>query len=168
MGLGSNVGDSLAILRGALEALGAFLSGLRSSSVYRSAPRYVVDQADFLNLVALGETDLAPAELLTRTQAVEASFGRDRTKERRKGPRSLDVDVLLYGDLVIDLPELLVPHPGMTERAFVLVPLAELSPALVDPRDGQPFSHRLGDVADQGIYLHAGPPLYCRNDAWKQ
>jgi len=137
------------------------MSGLRSSSVYRTAPRYVVDQDDFLNLVAVGETDLAPAELLARTQAVEAGFGRDRSKERRKGPRTLDVDVLLYGGLVIDTPELAVPHPGMTERAFVLVPLAELSPELADPRDGLPFARRLGDVADQGIYLHAGPPLYC-------
>ena len=78
--------------------------------------------------------------VLARTQAVEAGFGRDRSRERRKGPRTLDVDVLLYGELVIDTPELVVPHPGMTERAFVLVPLAELSPGLADPRDGLSYN----------------------------
>lgn len=136
-----------------------FLRDMRSSSIYRTSPRYVLDQADFLNLVVRGETDLPPEELLSRTQAVEARFGRDRSRERRKGPRTLDIDVLLYGELVVDTPDLAVPHPGMAERAFVLAPLEELSPGLRHPVTGELFSSYLAEAAEQGIYLHAGPPL---------
>jgi len=132
---------------------------LRSSSIYRTSPRYLLDQADFLNIVACGSTDLAPAALLAWTQSIEARFGRDRSKERFKGPRTLDIDLLLYGDRIIDSPDLVVPHPGMLERAFVLVPLVELSPDLAHPASGQPFSAFLDAVAGQGIYLHAGPPV---------
>jgi len=136
-----------------------FLRDMRSSSIYRTSPRYVLDQADFLNLVVRGETDLSPEELMSRTQAVEARFGRDRSRERRKGPRTLDIDVLLYGELVVDTPDLAVPHPGMAERAFVLAPLEELSPGLRHPVTGELFSSYLAGAAGQGIYLHAGPPL---------
>jgi len=132
---------------------------MRSSSIYRTSPRYVLDQPDFLNLVVRGETDLPPAELLSRTQAVEARFGRDRSRERRKGPRTLDVDVLLYGEAIVDTPDLAVPHPGMTERAFVLAPLEELSPGLRHPSTGEPFAAYLAASDGQGIYLHARPPL---------
>ena len=119
----------------------------------------MLDQADFLNLVVCGETDLQPEELLSRTQAVEARFGRDRSRERRKGPRTLDIDVLLYGGLVVDTPDLAVPHPGMAERAFVLAPLEELSPGLRHPVTGELFSSYLAGTAGQGIYLQGGPPL---------
>lgn len=139
--------------------LGACLDGMRSSSIYRTAPRYVLDQADFLNLVVCGESDLSPGELLSRTQAIEARFGRDRSRERSKGPRTLDIDLLLYGELIIDTPDLAVPHPGMTERAFVLAPLEELSPGLRHPVSGEPFAAYLAGSGGQGIYLHAGPPL---------
>ncbi len=139
--------------------LRAILTGLRVSSVYKTSPRYLIDQADFYNLVVEGSTDLPPLALLAATQAIEARFGRDRVREQTKGPRTLDIDMLLYGQTSIDFPELVVPHPGMTERAFVLVPLTELVPDLRHPVLGLPFASFLDSVSGQGIYLHAGPPV---------
>lgn len=139
--------------------LRAILTGLHVSSVYRTSPRYLIDQADFYNLVAEGSTDLPPLALLAATQAIEVRFGRDRTREQTKGPRTLDIDILLYGKTSIDLPDLVVPHPGMTERAFVLVPLVELAQDLLHPVLGVPFASFLESVSGQGIYLHAGPPV---------
>lgn len=139
--------------------LQANLTDLRVSSVYRTSPRYLVDQADFYNLVVEGSTGLQPLQLLAVTQAIEARFGRDRVREQSKGPRTLDIDILLYGDVHIDLPELVVPHPGMTERAFVLVPLVELAPGLRHPVLGRPFASFLDSVSGQGIYLHAVAPV---------
>ncbi len=105
------------------------------------------------------ETGLEPLELLRLTQSIEARFGRDRSRERRKGPRPLDIDVLLYGDLALELPGLSLPHPGILERAFVLEPLLELEPALVHPVTARPLAEYRQAVAGQGIYLHAGPPV---------
>jgi len=119
----------------------------------------VLDQPDFLNLVARGETGLRPLELLAATQSVEARFGRDRSRERSKGPRTLDIDILLYGDEILELPGLSVPHPGMRERAFVLVPLAEIAPGLRHPADGLTFASFIESVSGQGIYLRAARPV---------
>lgn len=130
-----------------------------ASSIYRTSPLYVLDQPDFHNLVVEADTELPPLELLAATQALEARFGRDRSRERSKGPRTLDVDILLYGELVAELPGLSLPHPGLLERAFVVVPLAELAPGLVHPVTGRPIAEYLGTVAGQGIYLHAEPPV---------
>jgi len=153
------LGDSEAILRSAVFELRAGLAGFRVSSIYRTSPRYVLDQADFLNLVAFGETGLQPQELLAWTQSIEARFGRDRSRELSKGPRTLDIDILLYGDSIIELKDLVVPHPGMLERAFVLVPLAEIAPGLRHPLNGLTFASFVESVSGQGIYLHAGPPV---------
>lgn len=129
------------------------------SSVYRTAPRYVLDQPDFLNVVVAGDTELDPLELLERTQAIEAEFGRDRSKERHKGPRTLDIDMLLHGDTILRTSALTLPHPGLAERAFVLVPLLEIAPELRHPVTGMPLSSLLESVRGQGIYLHAKAPL---------
>jgi 2-amino-4-hydroxy-6-hydroxymethyldihydropteridine diphosphokinase len=129
------------------------------SSIYRSAALYRVDQPDFYNLVLLGNTSLEPLALLAETQELEKSLGRDRAKEVHKGPRTLDIDILFYGSLKLELPSLTIPHPGLRERAFVLVPLLELDEGIADPADGTLLKERLPAVAGQGIYLHAPPPL---------
>ena len=132
LSLGSNVGDRRAHLAGALATLAAS-EPVRVSSVYVTEPVGGVAQDDFWNLVVELETSASPHELLARAQRAEADAG--RTREVRWGPRTLDVDVLLVGDQVVDDEELTVPHPRLAERAFVLVPLAELAPELV--ADGQ-------------------------------
>jgi 2-amino-4-hydroxy-6-hydroxymethyldihydropteridine diphosphokinase len=114
----------------------------------------LLDQPDFLNLVLTGLVDVEPDELLEHTQKTEASFGRDRSRERPKGERTLDIDILLFGSLVLDTERLKIPHPGMLERAFVLVPLLELDPELVHPGLSIRFSEALPGVRDQGIYLY--------------
>lgn len=159
LGLGSNVGDSERLLASAVSRLRELLRSARVSSVYRTTPRYVLDQPDFLNLVVAGDTDLGPMELLERTQAMEAEFGRDRSKERHKGPRTLDIDILLHGSTTMRSSALTLPHPGIAERAFVLVPLLELEPDLRHPVSGVLLSSFLQSVGGQGIYLHAKAPL---------
>ncbi len=155
LGFGGNVGDTAAAFRSALGAAAGFLRDVRISSFYRTAPRYFTDQAHFLNAVVFGVTRLGPRELLAATQAVEAAHGRDRSRELSKGPRTLDIDLLLYGDAVLDLPGLIVPHPGLPERLFALVPLLELAPDLSDPRTGRTFASLAARLPGQGIYLEA-------------
>ena len=130
IGLGANLGDARAALRVAVRALAA-LPGtrvLRVSSLYRSAP---VDAGgpDYLNAVAELDTTLAPLELLHALQRIEQAAGRERPY--RNAPRTLDLDILLFGDEAMDTPTLTVPHPRMKERAFVLLPLAEIAPGQV-------------------------------------
>lgn len=133
LGLGSNLGDRAAHLRRARELLaatpGVSLAG--ASAVYETEPVGRTDQPPFLNQVLAVRTRLAPAALLERAQAVEAALGRVRGE--RWGPRVIDVDILLYGEMVVRRPDLEIPHPRLAERAFALVPLAELAPELVLP-----------------------------------
>ena len=135
IGLGGNVGDAETTLRAALEALDR-LPGTRvraASSFHRTAPVGGIEQDDFTNAVACIETTLPATGLLQALFAIERAHGRDRSRERRWGPRTLDLDLLLYGDTVIDVPGLCVPHPRMAQRRFVLDPLVEIAPALVVP-----------------------------------
>jgi 2-amino-4-hydroxy-6-hydroxymethyldihydropteridine diphosphokinase len=136
LSLGSNLGERQDNLREALEKLSSSgeIEVLRVSSLYETKPVGYTDQPDFLNLVAEIATTLEPHALLRRCLEVENEMGRMR--EERWGPRLIDLDVLLYGDLVIDNEELVLPHPLMLERAFVLVPLLELAPELAMP-DGR-------------------------------
>lgn len=141
--LGANLGDAAQALRGAIKALEgtAGVRVLRASSLYRTAP---IDSSgpDYLNAVAEVATTLGAPDLLDALQAIEQAAGRKRPY--RNAPRTLDLDVLLYGDARIDSARLTVPHPRMGERAFVLVPLAEIAPARVD-------AQALASVAGQAI-----------------
>lgn len=103
----------------------------RVSSIYETEPMYVKDQPEFLNVVAEMETALFPMRLLLRIGAIEKEMGRKRIVA--KGPRNIDIDILLFGRFVVDTPQLVIPHPRMTERRFVLEPLAELAPTLRHP-----------------------------------
>jgi len=130
IGLGANLGDAAGTLRQAVIALGQRedVAVRRMSRCYRTPAWGREDQPDFVNAVALLETRLSPRALLDLLLAVEADFGRHRIDGERWGPRTLDLDLLLYGDAVIDEPGLRVPHPHLHERAFALVPLLEVMP----------------------------------------
>lgn len=150
IGLGSNLDDPAGQLRQALTAL-ARLPGTRlaaCSRFYRSPPLGPQDQPDYVNAVAALDTELAPDALLDALQAIEAAQGRVRL--RRWGPRTLDLDILLYGDAVLATPRLSVPHPGLAERGFVLYPLAELAPDLMLP-DGRSLAALLGQCDSTGL-----------------
>ena len=138
IGLGSNLGDREAFLRRALELLLAEpeIDVTAVSAVRETDPVGLVDQPRFLNAVARVETDLPPRELLDRMLAAERELGRRRDGPRF-GPRTIDLDLLLYGDDEIDEPGLIVPHPRLAERRFVLEPLYELDAGLVVPGRGR-------------------------------
>jgi len=128
--LGGNVGD----VRETIDrAIAAFCNGrearlLQRSSNYRTPPWGVEDQPPFVNAAIAVETTLSPAALLARAQSIERALGRDRTRERRWGPRPIDIDLLAVDDVAMATSELTLPHPRLLERAFVLVPLAEIAP----------------------------------------
>jgi 2-amino-4-hydroxy-6-hydroxymethyldihydropteridine diphosphokinase len=151
LGLGSNEGDRLGALRAArdeLEQRGVTVAA--SSSVYETAPQgEVLDQPDFLNACLAVETALGPEQLLDVCKDVERALGRVPGGPRH-GPRPIDVDVLLLGDLVHRSDRLTLPHPEVSARRFVLEPLIELDPDLALP-DGTPLGSRLSDVADQPV-----------------
>jgi len=132
LGVGSNVGDRPAMLAKARALLESpDLRIVAASSLYEAPPWGVIDQPPYLNQVLEGRTTLSPRQLLHRCQDVETRLGRVRST--RWGPRTIDVDIVLYGALQIDAPDLTIPHPRMAHRAFVLVPLAELDAALRVP-----------------------------------
>jgi 2-amino-4-hydroxy-6-hydroxymethyldihydropteridine diphosphokinase len=144
LGLGGNVGDVRATLD---EAVARFADGthvklLARSSDYSTPPWGVTEQPLFVNCAIAVETALPPRALLTRALEVERGLGRDRSRERRWGPRAIDIDLLAYGDAVIAEPDLTLPHPRLFERAFVLVPLAEIVP------DRMIAGRRVKDAAD--------------------
>jgi len=129
LGLGGNVGDVRRNLDRAVELLceDGRAKVRAQSSDFRTPPWGVADQPAYINRCVAIETDLGPRALLERALAVERSLGRDRSREQRWGPRPIDVDLLSYADLIIDEPGLTLPHPHWSERAFVLVPLAEIA-----------------------------------------
>jgi GTP cyclohydrolase-4 len=136
--VGSNLGDRRSNLLEAIRQLRQKVSVERLSSVYETEPAYVTDQPRFLNMVLQGRTDLSPRELLEFLKGIERRMG--RIGGERYGPRPIDLDILLYGDLRVDEPDLTIPHPRLTERAFVLVPLAEIAPNLVPPGQTEPVA----------------------------
>ena len=130
LGLGGNLGDVRATLARAVTALcdGSEVQLVARSSDYRTLPWGLSDQPPFVNLAIAVKTTLTPRALLDRALAVEAMFGRDRSKERRWGPRILDIDIIAFDEIEVEETGLTLPHPHLFERAFVLAPLAEIAP----------------------------------------
>ncbi len=131
LGIGGNLGDRRATMRSAVELIRDVIDDVRVSSLYQTAAWGVTDQPSFLNAVARGQTELPPLDLLDAMQSIENQLGRVRTQHW--GPRAIDIDILLYGSDVIDEPRLTVPHPYMSQRGFVLRPLADLAAGLTLP-----------------------------------
>jgi len=151
LSLGSNSGDRDVLLARALERLGSEgMRVLRTSAVYETEPRDVPDQPWFLNQIVEIETSLFPRQLLSRLQKIELSLG--RVRNQWKGPRTIDIDILFYGDAIVSIPELEIPHPRVTDRRFVLEPLAELAPELRHPRTRQSVREMLASVINQKVH----------------
>ncbi|HEX5392067.1 MAG TPA: 2-amino-4-hydroxy-6-hydroxymethyldihydropteridine diphosphokinase [Rhodocyclaceae bacterium] len=148
--LGANLGAPIETVKQAVEALNALPSStvVAVSSLYRTAPVGLHDQPDFINAVAALETELMPLALLEELFSIEARFGRQRSV--RNAPRTLDLDLLLHGNTISDDPQVTLPHPRMHERAFVLMPLHEIAPALSIPGHCA-VADLLPACADQGI-----------------
>ena len=139
LSIGSNMGDKEKNLTFAYDNLKSVLKNIKTSSLFKTEPMYNTEQPEFLNAVICGTTELGPYELLDYIHILEHKAGRDRAKAGWKGPRPLDIDILLYGRTVSDDPVLTLPHPLMKERGFVLIPLAEAAPHLADPVTGIQF-----------------------------
>jgi 2-amino-4-hydroxy-6-hydroxymethyldihydropteridine diphosphokinase len=152
LALGSNLGNRGGNLEDAVERLGSpQLSVLRLSSIYETEPRDVVNQPWFLNQVIEAETSLFPRQLRERVRKIERELGRKPTSP--KGPRLIDIDILLFGAAIVSTPELEIPHPRMAERRFVLEPLAELVPELRHPITRRTVREMLAQVKDQPVRL---------------
>ena len=131
LALGSNLGDRMSNLASAVERLSRKITIKKISSVYETEPVYYKEQPLYLNAVLSAVTELAPFELLRFVKSIESDLGRQPSF--RNAPRTIDIDILFYGDRVVQIEELTIPHLGIAGRAFVLVPLAEIAPKLVHP-----------------------------------
>jgi len=150
LALGGNLGDRLASLRAALDALPPDVAVLAESRVYETPPWGYTDQPAFLNMAVKAQTSLSPQALLDYLKAIEARLGRE--KSLRWGPRLIDLDILFYDNLALDTPPLIIPHPRLHERGFVLAPLADIAPDLLHPTLGCSVRSLLADVDLAGIH----------------
>jgi 2-amino-4-hydroxy-6-hydroxymethyldihydropteridine diphosphokinase len=150
LGLGANLGDRASTLRLALGALASVMVVERVSSVWDTAPQLVTDQPRFLNAAARGRTTLDPFTLLADLQRIERELG--RVPGRRYGPRQVDIDLLLFDEWRVDSKELIVPHPGLAERAFALAPLAEIASDVRHPVVGWKLSDMLAHLEHADIH----------------
>ncbi len=151
LALGTNLGNRIHNFRAALSLLSPRFEWVAVSRVYETPPWGYADQPPFLNMVVHARTNLEPATLLDTLKQAEVQIGREHTF--RWGPRLIDLDILFYDDLIIDTPPLVIPHPRLHERAFVLVPLADIAPDLVHPVLSKSIRDLLADVDTSGIAL---------------
>jgi 2-amino-4-hydroxy-6-hydroxymethyldihydropteridine diphosphokinase len=159
IGLGANLpsaaGSPAVTLAAAVRRFASLGQVTACSSLYSTAPVGYEDQPRFLNAVAGIETHLGPRDLLVSLLGIEREFGRDRSSVIQNGPRTLDLDILLFGDLMVSESGLEIPHPRLVEREFVLVPLAEIAPDACDPRSGAKVKELLGELqAKLSLNLH--------------
>jgi 2-amino-4-hydroxy-6-hydroxymethyldihydropteridine diphosphokinase len=152
LSLGTNLGDRLNNLKAAVAALEPFVVVQLASAVYETEPWGYLDQPRFLNQVIQGTTSLTPELLLSSLKKIEVELG--RVASVRYGPRLIDLDILFYGNQVIKEPGLTIPHARLAERAFVLVPLAEIAPSFIHPKLGQTVTQLLSSVDRFGIHLY--------------
>jgi 2-amino-4-hydroxy-6-hydroxymethyldihydropteridine diphosphokinase len=151
-GLGSNKGDTRKNVAYAVARLGEYVDQLRRAPLYETEPLYVTGQPRFLNTAVAGFSRFSPEDYLEIIHQIERSAGRDRSREIRWGERTLDIDILLYGNTIIAKPPALeIPHPRLKERRFALAPLLELFPGVVDPITGCPYQTTFETLPDQGI-----------------
>jgi 2-amino-4-hydroxy-6-hydroxymethyldihydropteridine diphosphokinase len=148
--LGSNLGDRAEMLSAASDRVGRLGRVRARSSLYETEPVGYHDQPAFLNAVLALETDLEPLPLLHALLAIERELGRDRSKGVRNGPRTLDLDLLLMGDAIVAGEELMLPHPALAQRRFVLAPLAEIGPELRHPQSDRTMAELLAQLPDEG------------------
>jgi len=155
--LGSNLGDRMANLEAAIAALAPAVTLTRRSPVYETDPQYIADQPAFLNMVLCGDTNLDPESLLRHLKNIENGLG--RTPTVRYGPRLIDLDILFFGERTFDSSDLVIPHPRLAERAFVLKPLSDVAPQAVHPVTGETVQQMLERLADAGsVRRYSGPP----------
>jgi 2-amino-4-hydroxy-6-hydroxymethyldihydropteridine diphosphokinase len=151
LALGTNLGNCEANLAQARTEISSIASIQKESSIYETPPWGVTDQPAFLNQVLAVVTGLDPLDLLSAIKTIEFTMG--RVPSVRYGPRLIDIDILLYGDTILDTLTLTLPHPRMAERAFVLVPLLEIAPDLVSPLTGEPLTDVLSRLDNSGIAI---------------
>lgn len=145
------MGESIMILKNAISAFSDFLEEITVSSVYQTKPQDCLEQNDFYNLAVSGFFQGSPGDLLVKIQCIEALYGRNRNSTIPKGPRTLDIDIVLFGNSIVQEPFLVIPHERMKNRQFVLVPLVELSDEYSDPVTGLLFRDILSQLPDQGV-----------------
>ncbi len=144
IGIGSNLGDRQVNMKKALKLLGERLQIELVSSIYETEPVGYVEQPMFFNAVCRGQTELGPLQLLSLVKGIEASLG--RVSSFPNAPRTIDLDIIFYGDMIMETPELTIPHPRLEERAFVLIPLLEIAPDLRHPVSGESITDLLARV----------------------
>jgi 2-amino-4-hydroxy-6-hydroxymethyldihydropteridine diphosphokinase len=149
LALGANVGNKKAGISNAIKLLTNKLKNVRRAPLYTTKPVGYTKQADFLNTAISGQTDLSPRQLLKYIKEVERQVG--RVQRLRWGPREIDIDIIFYGDVVLETSSLTIPHPRFRTRDFVLQPLADLNPELVDPLTQKTVSQLLGEVSNRSL-----------------
>lgn len=156
LGLGTNLGDRAANLHAAVTGLAENLTVTAVSPIYETPPWGITDQPDFLNMCLTAKTDLPPYELLALLKKLEKENG--RVPGKRWGPRLIDIDLLFYANQIIETEKLILPHPELPERAFVLRPLADIAPDFVHPVLGETIAELAAKIDDEGIRVFAPAP----------